>query len=92
MAINVRLFDFRVGRSMGRHRAIGRFIRIIAVIKPHGFRVRFELFDNVVNVFRIIFSHPGFDAGRVKDDHSSVGRAIVWQTAFVRSTRWSKRA
>ena len=67
---------------MGGHGAIGSFIGIVAVIKVHGLGIGFELFDDPVCVFGIIFSDPGFDAGRIKDRHSSFRRIYVLADGF----------
>mgnify|MGYP001853478203 CR=1 FL=1 len=67
---------------MGRHGAIGSFIRIVAVIKVHGLGIGFELFDDPVYVFGIIFSDSGFDAGRIKDRHCSFSRIYVLTDGF----------
>ncbi len=37
MAVNVELFNVRVGGGVGRHGAVSGFIRVVAVIKMHGF-------------------------------------------------------
>lgn len=62
---------------MGGHGGIGSFIRIVAVIKVYCFGIGFELFDDPVGVFGIVFSAPGFDAGRIKDCHNSFRRIYV---------------
>ncbi|GEM_PF-6226421 len=77
MAIDKKLFDAWVGGSMGGHGAIGSFIRIVAAIKVHGLGIGFELFDDPVCVFGIIFSNPGFDAGRIKDRHCNFRRIYI---------------
>lgn len=69
MAVNVELFNVRIRGGMGRHGAISSLIRVVAVIKMHGFCVGFELFDDTVGILGVIFRNPGFYAGRIKDGH-----------------------
>lgn len=69
VAINVKLLNIRIGSGMGRHGGISSFIRVKMIIKVMSFRISFELFDDSVGVFGIIFSDPGFDTGRIKNGH-----------------------
>ena len=69
MAVNVELFNVRVGSGVGRHGAVSGFIRVVAVIKMHGFSVGFELFDNAVGILWIIFRNPCLYAGGIKNGH-----------------------
>ncbi len=39
-----------------------------------GFYIGFELSDDMVGVFGIIFRDPGFDSGRIKNGHICFGR------------------
>lgn len=75
MPVNVELFDFRISRSTGRHRGVSRFVGVIAFIKVHGFGIGFELFDDPIGVFGIIFRNPGFNTGRIKDSHRGFNRS-----------------
>ena len=43
MTIDIKLFDFRISRSMGEHGAISGFVGIIRFIKILSFRIRLEL-------------------------------------------------
>lgn len=74
MPVNVELFDFRISRCIGRHRAVSGFVWVIAFIKVHGFAIGFELFDDSVGVFEIIFRNPGLNAGKIKDSHRGFNR------------------
>ena len=72
MAVNAELFNVRAGGGVGRHGAVSGFIRVVAVIKMHGFSVGFELFDNAVGILWIIFRNPCLYAGRIKNGHISL--------------------
>lgn len=74
MAINVKLFNIGICDGMGRHGAVSRLVRVIAVIKMHGFCICFELFDDTVGILGIIFCNPGFYAGGIEDGHRSADR------------------
>lgn len=69
MSIDIQLLDFRICRSMGRHRTVGSLIRIVGLIKARGFRIRFKLLDDSVSVLWIIFGNECFDSRRIKDGH-----------------------
>ena len=69
VAVNVELFNVRVGSGTGRHGAVSGLIRVVAVIKMHGFCVGFELFDNAVGILWIIFRNPCLYAGGIKNGH-----------------------
>ena len=71
MSINVHLLYCLVRGSMCGHGTIGYFVRIIGIIKVMGFLEGFQLFDNAVCVFRIIFCNPCFNTGGIKDGHGS---------------------
>lgn len=74
MPIDIQLPDFRIGRSMGRHGAIGSFVGIIRFIKPLSFCICLELPDDSVSVLWIIFRNKGFNAGGIKDGHVGFDR------------------
>ena len=81
MAVNIELFDLRVGSSVGRHGSIGGFIRVVMVIKVMFFCIGFELFDDAVGVFGIILCDPGFDPGGIKNGHicfDGIDRLADW--------------
>lgn len=68
------MFDLWVSESMGRHGTVGGGIRIIIFIEFHGCCKSFNLFDDLVCVFRIIFSDKSLDSGGIKDCHIGFGR------------------
>lgn len=55
--------------GMRKHGGISGFIRVKIIVKVIGFCIRFELFDDAVGVFGIVFSDPGLDTGRIENDH-----------------------
>lgn len=57
-----------------RHGSVGGLVGVIAIIKVHGFCVSLKPFNNAVGVFGIIFCHPCFYAGGIKDCHIGFGR------------------
>ena len=73
MAVNIKLLNIRIGSRMGRHGAVSGFIRVIAVIKMHGLCISFELFDDAVGIFGVVFCNPCLYAGGIKDSHGSHG-------------------
>ena len=56
MSIDVHLLDCLIGSSMGWHRAVGSFVRIIGIIKVQGFLKSFQLLDNAVCIFVLLIS------------------------------------
>ena len=74
MSVNVQLFDFRIGSCMGRHGTVSGLIRVITFIKALGFGISFQLSDNPVGVFGIIFGNKSLNTGRIKNRHISPGR------------------
>ena len=56
------------------HRTISCFVRIIILIKVVSFGISFELLDNTICVFRIIFSNESLNTRRIKDSHIRFGR------------------
>ncbi len=69
MPIDVHLPDGGVGGGMGRHGAVGGFIGIKGIVQIVGFFKGFELFDNAVVIFGIVFRHLGFNAGGIEERH-----------------------
>ena len=69
MPIDIHLLDGWVGGSMGRHGAIGSFIRVKGIVHAIGFFKGFELFDDMVGIFRIIFRNPSLNARGVKEKY-----------------------
>lgn len=57
---------------MRRHRAVSSFVRVVIFIKIHSFSVSFELFDNAIRIFRVVFGNVSFNAGRIKDSNVTV--------------------
>ena len=59
---------------MGRHGTVSGLIRVITFIKALGFGISFQLSDNPVGVFGIIFGNKSLNTGRIKNGHISPGR------------------
>ena len=74
MPIDVHLLDCLIGSSMSWHRAIGSFVRIIRIVKVVWFLKSFQLSDNAVRIFGVIFSNPSFNTRGIKDCHGSKRR------------------
>ena len=55
MPVDIHLLDCGVGSGMGRHGAVGGFIGVKGIIQTIGFFKGFELFDNTVSIFGIVF-------------------------------------
>ena len=53
---------------------LNSLVRGVRIIKVMGFFKGFQLFDNTVSVFGIIFSDPGFYTGGIKDGHGCKSR------------------
>lgn len=68
-AVNVELLYLRVGSNIGSHKSISGFIMVIMIVKVMGFCIGFELFNDEVSVFEVVFCDPGFDSGRIKNSH-----------------------
>ena len=82
MSINVHLLDSLIRSSMGRHGTIGSLIRVVRIIKVMGFFKGFQLFDNTVSIFGIIFSNPGFYTGGIEDGHGCKSRINLLADRF----------
>lgn len=54
---------------MRRYGAVCCFVRIIRFVKSMGFSISFQLLNNTVCIFRVVFSYKCFDAGRIKNGH-----------------------
>ena len=82
MPVDVHLLDGWIGGGVGRHGAVGSFIRVKGIIQAIGFFEGFQLSDDTVGIFGIVFSNPGLNAGSVKEKHGSfigyqsVGRSV----------------
>lgn len=59
---------------MGRHGSISSFVRVKVIIKMHSFCISFQLPDDAVGIFGIVFRDPCFDSGRIKDGHFCFSR------------------
>lgn len=68
-SVDVELFDLRSGRSGGWHGAVGSFIGSIILVKTIGFCIGFQLSDDTVGIFGIIFPDKSIDSGGIKDGH-----------------------
>ena len=68
--------------TIDKHKRISSFVRVIVPIKMHGFCISFELFDDTVGIFGIVFSNPGFYARRIKDGHSCLSRIYCLTDRF----------
>ena len=71
MSVDVHLPDGRIGSGVGRHRAVSSFIRVEGVIQAIGFFEGFQLPDDAVGVFGIVFGNPGLNTGGIKEKHGS---------------------
>lgn len=69
MPVDIHLLDCGVGSGMGRHGAVGGFIGVKGIIQTIGFFKGFELFDNTVSIFGIVFRHLGINAGGIEKQH-----------------------
>lgn len=81
MPVDVKLFDILISRSVGRHGSISSFVRVIVIIKMHSFCISFQLPDDAVGIFGIVFRDPCFDPGRIKDGHfcfSRINSLVDW--------------
>ena len=87
MSIDVHIFNRRIRSSMGRHRTVGGFIRVIRIIQTFCFFKSFELFDKPVSGLGIIFLDPGFDSGGSKRSIEALEVSMFWRIGSVRSTR-----
>lgn len=67
--VNVHLPDGGIEGGMGRHGTIGGFIGIKGIIQTVSLFKGFQLFDDTVGIFGIIFSHPCLNAGGIKEQH-----------------------
>ena len=91
MPIDVHLLNSLIGSNMGRHGTIDSFIRAVRIIKIMGFFKEFQMFDNTVSIFGIIFSDPCFDIGGRENGHGCKSR-IKFFGRTVRSNQPSGRA
>ena len=66
MSIDVLLFNFMIRRSRCWHSCICSFIWIIRTVKVIGSCIGFQLLNNAVGIFRIVFSHISFNTGSIK--------------------------
>lgn len=69
MPIDVHLLNSGIRGSMGRHGTIGGFIRVKGIIQSVCLFKCFELSDDTVGIFKIVFSHPSFNARGIKEQH-----------------------
>src|SRR5699024_3432394 len=69
MSIDIQLLEFRIRRSMGRHGTVGGLIRVVGLIKAMCFRKGFQLTDDPIGIFGIVFGDKSFNTGRIKDGH-----------------------
>ena len=69
MSVDIHLLDGRIGGGMGRHGGISGFIRVVGIIRFFCFFERFQLFDNGIGIFRIVFRYPCFNTRGVKQKH-----------------------
>ena len=70
MTVDVHLLYGWIGSGVGRHGAVGSFIRVEGVIQSICFFEGFQLPDDAVGIFGIVFGNPGLNAGGVKEKHS----------------------
>lgn len=84
MSIDVHLLNRRIRSSMGRHRTVGGFIRVIRIIQTFCF---FKALSCLVSGLGIIFLDPGFDSGGSKRSIEALEVSMFWRIGSVRSTR-----
>ena len=54
---------------MGRHGAIGGFVRIVGIPQSVSFFIGFELPDDAVGILGGVFGNSSFNTGSVKEEH-----------------------
>ena len=69
MSVDVHLLDGWIGGSVGRHGAIGSFIRVEGIVQSIYFFEGFQLLDDTVCIFGIIFRNLCLNARGVKKKH-----------------------
>ena len=89
MSIDVHLVDSRIRGSVGRHRTVSGFIRIVGIIKLMGFLKGFQLLDDAVGIFGIVFRNPRFNTEVSNKAIEALAASIRWQMGSVRSTSLS---
>ena len=72
--IDVHLLYCLIGSGMSWHRTISCFVRIVETIKVMEFLKSFQLFDNAVGIFQVIFRNSYLNSGGIKDCHGSKSR------------------
>ena len=72
MSIDIHLLDGRISGGVGRHGAVGSFIRVEGIIQPVGFFEGFQLPDDTVRIFGVVFRNPGLNTGGIKKEHGSL--------------------
>ncbi len=72
MPIDIKLFDFRIGRSIGRHGSICSLVWIIAFIKSHGFHISFCRIYSLTDWFG--------DVHRVIENNLQIIKEILFKT------------
>lgn len=65
MPIGVKLFNLITDHGMRGNGTVSGLMRVVTIIKIHDFCISFELFDNPVCVFLIVFGYSGFNARRI---------------------------
>ena len=69
VAVYVHLLYGGIGGGMGRHGAISSFIGVVRILQAICLFKGFELSDDAVGVFGIVFRDPGLNPGGVKQSH-----------------------
>lgn len=70
MAVDIELFCIRAGSHLRGHQAVGHPVRVnIRIV----FIVRFEVADEGVKCFRVIFRDIKFNAGSIESKHLCKG-------------------
>lgn len=87
VSVDIRLLDGGIGRAMGRHGSVGGFIRVEGIFQAVCFFKGFQLLDDTIRIFGIIFRNPGLNTGGIKRSMEAFSLSIRWQIDSVRLTR-----
>lgn len=87
MTVDVYLLDGWIGGGVGRHRAVGSFIRVERVIQSIRFFEGFQLSDDMVGIFGIFSVTQASMPEVSKRSMDAFCLSSRWQIGSVRSTR-----
>lgn len=71
MAIDILLLNFMVCGCGRGHRRVGCLVRVVGVLKMMGFCICFQLADDTICVFGVVFGDIGFNPGCIEQEHRS---------------------